>query len=123
MHKKYLMGFIFSFLVFSQAFAQLYVNRQNVNLMQDVVYIEFIVSGNFFMRGSSTFAIIDYGQLQTAGRRRQNRITDKEGNEKLFQSEIEVFNFLYQNGWIHETTYSRESSVYHIFRRRGINKD
>ena len=122
MLKNILICIFFIGISFNTTFAQLYVNRQNINQKPEVVYIEFIVDSGFFLRGSSTFAIIDYGQLQRAGRLRQNRITDKEGNEKVFRSEIEVFNFLYNNGWIHETTYSRESSVYHIFKRKGITK-
>lgn len=101
--------------------AQVYVARKNVNQMEEVAYIELIMDRRAF-RGGLSFAIIDYGQLIRQGTLRNNRITDKEGNHISFKGEMDIFNFLFKNGWIHETTYAKEELVYHIFRRKGMEK-
>ncbi len=101
--------------------AQVYVNRKNINEMEEVVYIELIMDRRAFQRGLS-FAILDYGQLIRGNNFRDNRITNPEGEDLLFKGEMDIFNFLHRNNWIHETTYAGESTVYHIFRRKGMVK-
>jgi hypothetical protein len=106
----------------SQAKAQLYVAGNNVNEMSEVVYIELIVDMRLFSR--FPFAIVDYGQdMRRIGR--QHRVTDVNGNDKNFNGDMDMFNHLYKNGWVHELTFSQgsEGMIYHLFRRRGIDKE
>lgn len=106
----------------SQAKAQLYVGGKNVNDMPEVVYIELIVDTRLFNR--FPFAIVDYGQDM---RRiaRQHRVTDASGNDRQFNGDMDMFNHLYNNGWVHELTFSQgsEGTIYHLFRRRGVDKE
>lgn len=103
--------------VFSQA--QVIVNNQDINKNEDIRYIELIIDQRLFGQGE-VFAIIDYGQVIRLGNLRQNRIKDTQGKDRPFGSEMDIFNFLYRNGWIHETTYAvgKEGYIHHIFQRR-----
>jgi hypothetical protein len=100
--------------------AQILVNNQDINQKADVNYIELIVDQRLFQRGE-VFAVIDYGQVIRPSTLRQHRIKDQQQKDRLFGSEMDIFNFLFKNGWIHETTYAvgKEGYVYHIFRRKG----
>ncbi|MCU0393441.1 MAG: hypothetical protein MUE81_20195 [Thermoflexibacter sp.] len=98
---------------------QIYVNDKDINQEQNLEYIELIVDRRAFNQGQ-VFAVIDYGQLIRAFTWRQHRIKDDKGVDKLFKSEIDIFNFLYKNGWVHEITYNMESTIYHIFRRKKL---
>ncbi len=100
--------------------AQVYVNGKNINEMREVVYIELIVDNRAFQR--QPFAIIDYGQLIRPPFT-NHRVSDERGQDKRFNGEMDMFNFLYINGWIHETTYAKESYALHIFKRRSLDKD
>lgn len=107
---------------FSQLKAQLYVGGKNVNEMSEVIYVELIIDTRLFSR--FPFAIIDYGQdMRRIGR--QHRITDASGNDAQFNGDMDMFNHLYRHGWVHELTFSKgsEGSVYHLFRRRGVDKE
>jgi hypothetical protein len=100
--------------------AQVVVNNQDINQNKDVHYLELIVDQRLFRQGE-VFAVIDYGQVIRPGNFRQHRITDGQGKDRLFGSEMDIFNFLFRNGWIHETTFAagEHGYVYHIFRRKG----
>jgi len=100
--------------------AQVVVNGQDVNQLAEVKYIELIVDRRIFQQGE-VFAVIDYGQVIRAITFRQHRVRDEQGRDRRFGSEMDIFNFLHKNGWIHETTYAvgEEGYVYHIFRRKG----
>ncbi|AQG80105.1 hypothetical protein [Spirosoma montaniterrae] len=97
--------------------AQVVVNGKDINKLPDVEYIELIQDQRPFMQ-RQVFAVIDYGQTIRWLELRLHRIQDENGGDKLFGSEMDIFNFLHRNGWVHETTYARESCVYHIFRRQ-----
>jgi hypothetical protein len=118
--KKLLYLLLFIVSVPTIADAQILVNNQNINEKTDINYIELIVDQRLFMQGE-VFAVIDYGQTIRTGTLRQHRIRTEQGKDRLFGSEMDIFNFLFKNGWIHETTYAvgKEGYVYHIFRRRG----
>ncbi len=100
--------------------AQIIVNNQDVNQDKDVNYIELIVDHRLFGQGE-VFAVIDYGQTIRPITMRQHRIKDTQGKDRRFGSEMDIFNFLFRNGWIHETTFAagKEGYIYHIFRRKG----
>lgn len=98
--------------------AQVYVTGKDINQLPDVEYIELIVDMRLF-RQRQVYAIIDYGQTIRWGELYLNRIQDERGQDRLFGSEMDIFNFLYKSGWVHELTYSKEEFVYHIFRRRS----
>ncbi len=108
------------FFVQSNLRAQVFVNGKNINQMREVVYIELILDNRAFQR--QPFAIIDYGQLIRPPFT-NHRISDERGNDKKFNGEMDIFNFLYRNGWVHETTYSKEAFALHIFKRRSLDKD
>ncbi|KAB7733119.1 hypothetical protein F5984_04050 [Rudanella paleaurantiibacter] len=112
--------FLLSFLALYPAFvsAQVIVNGKDINQLPDVQYLELIQDQRPF-RQQQVYAVIDYGQTIRLGELRLHRVQDEKGGDKLFGSEIDIFNFLHKNGWIHETTFARESCVYHIFRRRA----
>jgi hypothetical protein len=95
---------------------QFLVNGKNINEL-DIEYIELIVDQRLFNQGQ-VYAIIDYGQTIRISNFRQNRIQDAQGTDKLFGSKVDIFNFLFRNGWIHDLTYSVESYEHHIFRRK-----
>ena len=99
--------------------AQIMVNGKNVNDILGLEYVELIVDRRAFNQGQ-VFAVIDHGQTIRFRDLRQNRVKDETGTDKLFGGEMDIFNFLFKNGWIHETTYSAGESgfVYHIFRRK-----
>lgn len=101
------------------AHAQILVNGKNINDIVELEYIELIVDRRAFNQGQ-VFAVIDYGQTIRAVVFRQHRIKDEAGADKLFGGEMDIFNFLSKNGWIHETTYSvgDHGFVYHIFRKK-----
>ena len=91
---------------------------RDINTLPDLQYIELIIDIRPITR-PEIYAVIDYGQPIRFGTFRQFRVQDEQGRDKLFGSEMDVFNFLYKNGWIHETTFgTRDTYVYHIFRRR-----
>lgn len=119
--KKLLILLLLLFLTLPSVMAQVYVNRKDINKMEEVVYIELIMDRRLFSRGLS-FAIIDYGQVIRSNNLRLNRVTNAEGQDLTFKGEMDIFNFLYRQGWIHETTYAKENYVYHIFRRKGLEK-
>jgi len=98
--------------------AQVIVNGKDINKLPDVQYIELIVDRRLFMSGQ-VFAVIDYGQTIRWGTLRTHRVQDEVGNDRIFGSEMDIFNFLHRNGWIHETSTAGENFVYHIFRRRA----
>ncbi|MDX2302197.1 MAG: hypothetical protein NW226_05320 [Microscillaceae bacterium] len=118
---KKLMLFFLTFYSLSALQAQIYVNKKDINQLTDIVYIEVIIDSRAF-RGGRSFAILDYGQLIRGFTARENRITNERGEDELFNGEMDVFNFLHRKGWIHETTYAKEAYVYHIFRRKGVEK-
>ncbi len=101
--------------------AQIFINNEDINQKPDLQYIELIIDLRLFTRGEVS-AVIDYGQVIRPGTLRQHRVKDKLGNDRLFGSEIDIFNFLFKNGWIHETTYAvgQEGCIYHIFRRKSF---
>ena len=99
------------------ASGQVIVNGKDINKLPKVQYIELIEDARPFMQ-RQVFAVIDYGQPIRFLELRRHRIQDEYGQDKLFGSEMDIFNFLYQNGWIHETTFAGESHMYHIFRRK-----
>ncbi len=118
---KKLLCILFTILCFPAALlAQVLVNNQDVNQDKDINYIELIVDPRFFGQGE-VFAVIDYGQTIRAINMRQHRIKDTQGKDRRFGSEMDIFNFLFRNGWIHETTFAagKEGYIYHIFRRKG----
>jgi len=100
--------------------AQILVNGKNINEM-DLEYIELIVDRRAFNQGQ-VFAVIDYGQTIRSITFRQNRIRTENGQDRLFRGEMDLFNFLFKNGWVHETTYTLSGDsgglVYHIFRKK-----
>jgi hypothetical protein len=100
--------------------AQVVVNNQDINQNKDIQYIELIVNRRLFQQGE-VFAVIDYGQVMRMGTFRQHRIKDNQGQDRSFGSEMDIFNFLFKEGWIHETTFAagEHGYVYHIFRRKG----
>lgn len=100
--------------------AQVVVNNQDINQNKDIQYIELIVNRRLFQQGE-VFAVIDYGQVMRLGTFRQHRIKDNQGQDRSFGSEMDIFNFLFKEGWIHETTFAagEHGYVYHIFRRKG----
>jgi hypothetical protein len=111
--------------IFSQA--QVIVNNQDINKNEDIRYIELIIDQRLFGQGE-VFAVIDYGQVIRLGNLRQNRIKDAQGQDRPFGSEMDIFNFLYKNGWRHETTYAvgKEGYIHHIFQRKEastVNQD
>ncbi len=105
--------------IVNNTWAQIFVNGKDLNLEPDLEYIELIVDRRAFNQGQ-VFAIIDHGQVIRAFTWRQHRIKDDKGNDKRFNSEMDIFNFLNRNGWLHDITYSTEAMVYHIFRRKKI---
>jgi len=114
----------FAFLLFAVAFplfthAQIMINGKNINELPELEYIELIVDRRAFNRGQ-VFAVIDYGQTIRQVDFRQNRLEKENGEDKLFGGEMDIFNFMFKNGWTHETTYStgEEGLAYHIFRKK-----
>ncbi|MBC8153580.1 MAG: hypothetical protein H7Z72_11770 [Bacteroidetes bacterium] len=97
--------------------AQVIVNGRDVNEMPDVEYIELIEDQRPFMQ-RQVFAVIDYGQPIRWGELRLHRIQDENRRDRVFGSEMDIFNFLHKNGWVHEMTFAKEACVYHIFRRK-----
>ncbi len=97
--------------------AQVIVNGKDVNKLPDVEYIELIEDQRPFMQ-RQVFAVIDYGQTIRWLELRLHRIQDENGGDKIFGSEMDIFNFLYRNGWVHETTFAKETNTFHIFRRK-----
>jgi hypothetical protein len=118
--KKLLYVFLFIVSLPTIVHAQLLVNNQDINQNADINYIELIVNQRLFGQGE-VFAVIDYGQTIRLGTLRQHRVKNEQGQDRLFGSEMHIFNFLFRNGWVHETTYAvgKEGYVYHIFRRKG----
>lgn len=102
--------------------AQVIVNGRDVNQLPDVEYIELIEDMRPF-RARQVFAVIDYGQPIRWAELRLHRIQDENGRDKLFGSEMDIFNFLFRNGWVHETTFATDSCTYHIFRRKKQASD
>jgi hypothetical protein len=100
--------------------AQVVVNNQDINQNKEINYIELIIDSRLFGQGE-VFAVIDYGQVIRLGTLRQHRIKNIQGKDRVFGSEIDIFNFLYKNGWLHETTYAvgKEGYIHHIFRRKA----
>ncbi|MBC8111557.1 MAG: hypothetical protein H7Y04_10895 [Verrucomicrobia bacterium] len=113
---------VFLFLCISQiALAQVFVEKKDINLLTEIEYIELIIDRRGFNRGQ-VFAIIDYGQTIRWFELRRYRIQNEKGEDKLFGSEMDIFNFLYQNQWLHETTFSagEHGYIFHIFRRKPL---
>ncbi len=110
--------FLILFLWSAVASGQVIVNGKDINKLPEVQYIELIEDMRPFMQ-RQVFAVIDYGQPIRLIELRQHRIQDEYGRDKLFGSEMDIFNFLYQNGWVHETTFAGGSCIYHIFRRKA----
>jgi hypothetical protein len=108
-------------LIFSleTSLSQVYVNGKNINENLDLEYIELIVDRRAFNQGQ-VFAVVDYGQIIRAFTWRQHRIKDEKGEDKRFNSEMDIFNFLFKNGWNHDITYTAETAVFHIFRCKKI---
>lgn len=100
------------------ASAQVIVDGKDITRLPDVEYIELIVDRRLFRQGQ-VFAVIDYGQTIRWGTLRIHRVKDEVGNDKIFGSEMDIFNFLYRNGWTHETTTAGDDFIYHIFRRKA----
>jgi hypothetical protein len=96
---------------------QVIVNQQDINKLPDVMYIELIIDRRM-LANQQVYGVIDYGQVMLWGSVRQHRIQDETGEDRRFNSEIEIFNFLFKNGWKHETTYATDVRIYHIFRRK-----
>ncbi len=98
--------------------AQVIVNGKDINQLPDVEYIELIEDQRLFMQ-RQVYAVIDYGQTIRWLELRLHRIQDENGRDKIFGSEMDIFNFLFKNGWTHETTFAKETCTFHIFRRKS----
>jgi hypothetical protein len=104
------------------SFGQIIVNNQDINKLPDLAYIELIIDRRL-LANQQVFAAIDYGQIMQWGTIRQHRIQGDTGTDRRFNTEIEIFNFLFKNGWKHETTYATDDRIYHIFRRKEQAKN
>jgi hypothetical protein len=111
--------FLVSVFSLEVSLSQVYVNGQNINEQLDLEYIELIIDRRAFNQGQ-VFAVVDHGQVIRALTWRQHRIKNEKGEDKRFNSEMDIFNFLFKNGWVHDITYAAESAVYHVFRRKKI---
>jgi hypothetical protein len=99
---------------------QVIVNQQDINTLPDLEYIELIIDRRM-LANQQVYGVIDYGQVIQWGSIRQHRIQTEAGEDQRFNSEIDLFNFLFKNGWKHETTYATDARIYHIFRRKERN--
>jgi hypothetical protein len=110
--------FLFFIISHQNLTAQVYVQGKDINQIEGVEYIELMVDSQSFVK--SVFAEIDFGQTMYSIDSRRNRIEDSEGKDIRFKSEIDIFNFLYKNGWEHRTTYptGEAGCARHIFQRK-----
>jgi hypothetical protein len=101
----------------STAFAQVYVNGQEVNL-DSVAYLE--LQPVQILENRIRFQI-DYGQPSCTTPFNWDRcmVTDSEGRQLRFNSEVAGLNFFWQQGWeVQEVFVVSEDQKMYLLRRR-----
>lgn len=95
--------------------AQIMVDGKDVN-KTDTEYCKLVV---FPSKGGVT-ATVDYGQAKQKFADRKIR---EEGEIKVFNSQIDIFNFLHKQGWkYHSSSGVPPSTVSHVFKRSDDNE-
>lgn len=108
--------------------AQVYLeNRQKKTVLLDTISAAHYVNANIIgiPFSSKVNLYIDCGLQFDVGSVRNRdgfRVVDKDGEELKFDSRMDVFNFLYWNGWDYKNTFllitNGDANERHIFERR-----
>ena len=81
----------------SQSQAQVIVDGVNINELEEVQVVQLVALGNLFSR--KILITIDYGQFIKWGSNRGSVVTDRKGDIKKFNSNMDAINYLENNGW------------------------
>lgn len=101
---------------FTNLQAQVYVNKKNINEIENLIYIEVKMVGRFNGR-----ARIDYGDNTI----HRTAIRDKNDKVIIFENSLKLLNFLYQNGWMLQSSYAEgeDNEIYYIFIKKEKLKE
>ncbi len=115
-----ILGLVTSFLLVNQAQSQVIVDGVNINEKQEVKVVQLVAYGNLFSR--KVTITIDYGQHIKWGTNRGSIVTDKRGDIRAFNSNIDAINYLENNGWelidVNSTGNSNSTPITSYFFRR-----
>ena len=97
--------------------AQINVDGIDINRVDHIKYVELVSTSKFF--SNKVVISIDYGQAVRMGE--NQRIKDREGKNKVFNSVIDALNFMDNNGWEYMNSYvltNKDSNEIHYLLRR-----
>lgn len=99
--------------------AQVLVREVDINTRTEVEYIKVTVWSPLASRLFN--ASVDHGQFVPGIDELNSRIQDPRGGNRAFNSEMDVFNFLYANGWSYVSSFNMVTDgdvvARHLFRR------
>jgi hypothetical protein len=112
--------------------SQVLVLGKNLTTAPDVAYIKVSIWDEREEGITVIRASVDYGQNNFFKAEEESALQTPDGQLKTFKSDMDVFNFLHQNGWEYLNSWSHyfateppdrtsgESYQYHLFRKKKL---